>query len=96
MDELSTLTIQTADRLQLIETWLTAHFYTIRDPRVVHEKAGSVMAAYQTKVDVGLSTSHYGQMAMILDTSGVLRRLSKGKVRPGVAWLGTASPNDPP
>ena len=83
----------TAARLELIERWLTAHFYTNRDPRRTTESAGSVSAAYQSKVDLGLDTSHYGQTAMRLDTNGGLAKLNddmkKGKPRVGAAWLGT-------
>lgn len=84
-----------ADLLQQIETWLAAHFYTVRDPRATQERAGSVAVSYQSAVDLGLSTSHYGQMAMVLDTSGLLRRESHGKVKAGVTWLGTSSDADP-
>lgn len=76
--------------LTTIETWLSAHFYTLRDPRPVHERAGSVAQTNQSKVDLGLATSHYGQMAMTLDTSGTLRRISRGQLTATVTWLGTA------
>ena len=76
-------------RLTLIETWLAAHFYCMRDPRVTMEKAGPVQANYQSAVDLYLATSHYGQMAMTLDTTGFLRALSNNKNRKtGVFWLG--------
>jgi hypothetical protein len=76
-----------ATRLELIERYLSAHFYTLRDPRVTSEKAGPVSANYQSKVDMGLNTSHYGQMAISLDNSGLLTSASKGKVAGGVVWL---------
>ena len=76
-------------RLTLIEIWLAAHFYTVRDPRTTAERAGPVSANYQSAVDLGLATSHYGQMAMLLDTSGLLAALSKGKRRTvSASWLG--------
>ena len=82
-----------AARLELIERWLTAHFYTIRDPRTTQEKAGSVASTYQSKVDLGFDTSHYGQTAMRLDTNGGLAEINEdakeGRPRVGVAWLGT-------
>ena len=78
----------TAELLELIERWLSAHFYTVRDPRAVSEKAGPVGVTYQSKVDLNLSTSHYGQTAIVLDTSGTLKRLSKGVRSAVVAWLG--------
>jgi hypothetical protein len=83
------------DAIQEIETWLAAHMYTVFDPRAETEKAGSVAAKYQSKVDLGLSTSHYGQMAMTLDYQGGLSRLNQGIIKGeagrtiGAAWLGT-------
>ena len=80
------------DDLQQIETWLAAHFYTVRDGRVIEERAGTVSEKKQSKVDLGFSTSHYGQMAMRLDYYGGLARLDakmkKGLRSPSVTWLG--------
>jgi len=75
--------------LQNIERWLAAHFYTLRDPRTTSERAGSVMENYQSSVGPGLATSHYGQAAMALDTSGTLRNLSRGKRQASMFWAGT-------
>ena len=62
----------TAERLELIERWLSAHFYTNRDPRSVNEKAGAVGVTIQSQIDLGFDTSFYGQTAMRLDTNGGL------------------------
>lgn len=78
----------TEERLILIETWLAAHFYTVRDPRPVSERAGSVSVTHQSAVALGLNTSHYGQTAMTLDTTGRLKALHAGKRVVGVTWLG--------
>ena len=88
-----------ATRLELIERWLSAHFYTVRDMRAESEKAGSVAEKKQSKVDLGFNTSHYGQMAMRLDTEGGLaalnERILKGKTSAiEFSWLGTADPTD--
>jgi hypothetical protein len=79
-----------AEKLQQIETLLAAHFYTLRDPRAVQEKAGSVAATYQSAVTFKLFTSHYGQHAMLLDETGTLEAINAGnKTRTvGVTWLG--------
>jgi len=82
-----------ATRLELIERWLTAHFYHIRDPRAESEKAGSVSTKYQSKVDLGFDVTHYGQMAMRIDTNSGLARLNesskKGKSKTvSLSWLG--------
>lgn len=82
-----------AVRLELIERWLAAHCYTIRDMRAETEKAGPTSEKKQSKVDLGFDSSHYGQTAMRLDTEGGLARLNeeikKGKTTSvSVAWLG--------
>lgn len=79
------------DKLQEIETFLAAHFYTLRDPRAVTESAGTVAATYQSRVDLRLFTSHYGQMACTLDETGILEEINSGKGKRkaiGVTWLG--------
>lgn len=83
-----------AEHLIIIETWLAAHFYTVRDMRAEMEKAGSVSERKQSKVDLGFATSHYGQMAMTLDWFGGLSTLNKDIITGanrtvGVTWLGT-------
>jgi len=77
--------------LELIERWLAAHFYAIRDPRVADEAAGSVSQRFQYKVDLNLSVTTYGQQAMMLDTEGNLATLSRGRGKTvgGATWLGT-------
>jgi len=82
-----------ATRLELIERWLSAHFYAIRDPRYESEKAGDVAAKYQSKVNLGFDVTHYGQMAMRLDTAGGLAALnteakSGGSVTASFTWGG--------
>lgn len=85
-------------RLELIERWLSAHFYKIRDQSVASEKAGPVAASYQHKVDLLFMQTKEGQMAMSLDTKGGLARLQKaleeGRIKPGISWLGTACPDE--
>jgi hypothetical protein len=82
-------------RLELIERWLSAHFYTNLDPRATREKISSISESFQSKVDLNLATSHYGQTAMILDTKGGLARLNedikKGikRIDARIEWLGT-------
>ena len=79
-------------RLEIIETWLAAHFYAIRDPRPERERAGSVEVKHQTSVDLGLNVTHYGQQAMMLDTTGYLSEISSGKKRireVSLHWVGT-------
>lgn len=82
-------------RLELIERWLTAHFYAMREQLSEAEGAGSVRATYQGKTGMVLAATTYGQQAMMLDTSGSLAKLSRqveeGKKTPTVSmtWLGS-------
>jgi len=84
------------ERMELIERWLSAHFYTNRDPRPTREEAGPVSASYQSKLSLNLGTSHYGQTAMMLDTAGGLAALSSSLQKRvlSVTWLGTVLQND--
>lgn len=81
------------ERLELIERWLAAHFYAVRDPRPSSEGVSGISVSYQSAVGTGLESSHYGQTAMRLDTAGGLSRMDsiarKGGVRVSMAWLGT-------
>jgi hypothetical protein len=79
--------------LELIERWLAAHFYAVRDARRDTEKLGQAMDKYQYKVDLGLKVTVYGQQVMFIDTAGNLAALQaqaeSGQARrAGVVWLG--------
>lgn len=82
-----------SERLQLIETWLAAHLYAIRDNRAASEHVGPISTSFQYKVDLGLDVTMYGQTAKMFDSNGGLAALDintkKGRRRPTIAWLGT-------
>ena len=83
-----------AVRLELIERWLAAHFYTMFAARTESDKAGPVSEKIQSKIDLGLQLSHHGQQVLILDTNGGLAALNRnattgGPTRAGIFWLGT-------
>jgi len=75
--------------LELIERWLSAHFYTIRNPQVSSE---SVLGASQSlltgSVGTGLEATLYGQQALILDSTGSLANQAKGAST--IDWVGTS------
>ena len=63
----------TTDRLTLIETWLAAHFYACSiNVQPAAERIGALSINYQGRTDLGFDLTHYGQMAMRLDTAGSL------------------------
>ena len=85
--------------LKEIERWLGAHFVAIRDPQRSIEKIGSVQESYQYQVGLNLNQTRYGQMAIILDTTGYLAGLqakataaSKGTAAVTVASLSVMGP----
>lgn len=87
-------TAYTADRLEKIERWLSAHFYCIFDPRTKSEGVSGISASYEGNTGMMLQATRYGQQAMLLDTYGGLSVMSKlmeeGRRRRklGVLWLG--------
>lgn len=81
-------------KMELIERWLSAHFYTVFDNQLAAAKAGSVSAHFQYKVDYGLRSSMYGQNAIFMDTAGNLAALTntdavKRVIKISVSWLGS-------
>lgn len=84
-----------ADALRQIETWLAAHFYAIRDQQYAEKSTEKASGTFQGKTDMYLSSTQWGQQAMILDVTGRLAKLNKemtegGKRRIQMHWLGKA------
>lgn len=88
--------VNSANRLKHIEIMLACHFYCIYDPRGQRERVGPLTFESQSKVDLGLNVTHYGQQAKILDLSGELAALEAaiadgripGKFTVTSKWLG--------
>lgn len=79
--------------MEVIERWLSAHFYGLYDQQLQAAKAGTVSVTYQTKVDMGLSATVWGQQAIRLDYLGNLAAMdntaqTKKKVTIRVKWSG--------
>jgi len=90
LDEKGAPDYHTDTMLELIERWLSAHFYAIRDPRRSLEAVRGIQEQFAIKVGLGLDQTPYGQQAIILDTSGALDRLNDGKTgKPAMFWMGT-------
>lgn len=60
--------------LKEIERNIAAHFIRVLDPQAISERAGEVSVTYAGTFGEGLKGTHYGQMALLLDTSGKLAR----------------------
>lgn len=84
-------------KLELIERWLSAHFYRIADPMLSLETIDVLGARFQFKLGLRLQVTTYGQQVLILDTKGGLaalnnsaEKIKKLSVTVGSFWLGTA------
>jgi len=79
LSALDTESVLSATTLELIERWLSAHFYTVMDPLKKSEGRGKSNASYNDR--------SYLDMAKMLDSSGNLGNLMSGKSI-SVKWLG--------
>jgi len=77
-------------RLELIERWLAAHLYSVTDRPYKEKQTLDAEAVYQGETGMYLESSHYGQHARLLDTSGCLAQMdpSTGQKTVGGFWAG--------
>jgi hypothetical protein len=85
--------------LELIERWLSAHFYAIRDPRTIAEAVKGISERYESGISgsakgTGFSLTRYGRQAMLLDTDGNLAALDNivtmgGRIKGSITHIGT-------
>ena len=77
---LSGVTDMTDAERKEIERWLAAHFACIHDPRAMEEQIGDARVRYaKGKYGLGLDATLYGQQVKILDHSGLLSGVGRGR-----------------
>lgn len=79
------ITAPASGKLELIERWLSAHFYQQMDPGYQSKKTKDASGDFTGKTGMNLSSTRYGQSAMMLDTTGFLRQNQNVAYS---AWLG--------
>lgn len=87
-----------SSRLKEIERWLSAHFVSIGDPETKSiDLAGEIQETYFGKVDLRLQQTRFGQMVLVLDTSGAFAEQNNkpDKKNPAgtsaeIKWLGSS------
>lgn len=93
-------TANTEEVAEMVERWLSAHFYSIRDNRVSQESAGPVSQTLVGRVDLRLDGTYHGQQAIMLDTSerlagwmlrasgktSLIGKIGQGSI--GILWAG--------
>jgi len=68
----------TDETLKEIERYLVAHVLSVNDPRAKSMGiSGAPYESYQGQWGKGLEGTSYGQMAILLDTSGTLNQIAK-------------------
>jgi len=68
------------DILTDIELFLSCHFLSCKDPRTSEESDVEVSAKFTAKYGKGFESTTYGQMALSLDSTGILINLGKSGV----------------
>jgi hypothetical protein len=75
-----------AATLELIERWLSAHFYAQSDPILQTKNTGKSGGTFEGQTAMGLKNTRYGQQALFLDSTGNLAKRGIGKAK--MNWLG--------
>lgn len=78
----------TSEELQEIECYLAAHFYGHHDQMYQSRSTGKASGSFQGQTGMALDATKYGQTAKMLDHSGCLATLEKGKATARMDWLG--------
>jgi hypothetical protein len=78
----------TTRQLHMIETYLSAHLYALKDPQYTSKRTERAAATFQGKTAMGLDSTYWGQMAKIFDTSGCLDAFGSSRATVGITWLG--------
>lgn len=79
------ITLSTEELIE-IETWLAAHAYSCSDQVAQSRSEAGASMSFGGILGEMLKSSKYGQMALMVDYSGCLAKLGKGKAVG--AWLG--------
>lgn len=76
------------DLLAQIECWAAAHCYAMSDQPYAERKTGNSSAVFQGRTGMYWEATKYGQMAVTLDYTGLLKSMGSIKVA-SATWLGT-------
>jgi len=66
--------LMTATNLEVVERWLSAHFYAHSDQLYQSKNTGASSGNFQGQTAMCFQSTQYGQTAMTLDFTGVLAR----------------------
>lgn len=77
---------------EIVERWLSAHFYCMMDKAYSNKSTAGASATYQGQTKNFLEATYYGQMALRLDPTGILETIGRDERRVARCnWLGRRS-----
>jgi len=93
LEAADTQSVLSAVDLELIERWLSAHFYAHADQIAQSRNVGRASVSYQGQTAMMFESTQYGQVALSLDATGYLAKRQQeaengGPSRAGMVWLG--------
>lgn len=77
----------TAGELELIERWLSGHFYAMLDQTYSSKSTNGASGSFHGQTGMKFEATKYGQTALSLDYSGSLDSLQKRQTA-SCSWLG--------
>lgn len=77
----------TDEELYLLETWLSAHYYTQNDPTYTSKSTAGASGSFQGQTGKFFEASRYGQTAIKLDPSGCIENI-QGSQTARMGWVG--------
>jgi hypothetical protein len=77
----------TTGELELIERWLSGHFYAMLDQTLSSKSTNGASGSFHGQTGMRFEATKYGQTAMGLDYSGSLEALQKRQVA-SCSWMG--------
>ncbi len=66
-----------ATTMELVERWLSAHFYMVMNQEYSSKRAEGGAASFQGKSGMYLTSTIYGQQAVVLDSTGYLATIAE-------------------
>lgn len=68
-----------AERLDLIVKYLSAHFLVLAEEKggLIRSKLGDSDESYKAEESTGLRSTRFGQQVLVFDTSGTMARIDK-------------------
>jgi hypothetical protein len=73
--------------LEIVERWLSAHLYCQNNPALSSLSTGGISQGFQGQSTLNLDNTRWGQMAIMMDTTGYLNMINN-RASASLVWLG--------